>query len=96
VTAVVHSHSQSVAPFSITTVQMRAIFHMEAFIGDGLPNFEIRDAQKGTDLLVKTPFLGEALARTLGMNPAALMREHGAVNRSRRSRGQGPGSGAGL
>jgi HCOMODA/2-hydroxy-3-carboxy-muconic semialdehyde decarboxylase len=57
VTAVVHSHSQSVVPFSITTVQMRAIFHMAAFVGDGLPNFEIRDAQKGTDLLVKTPYL---------------------------------------
>jgi ribulose-5-phosphate 4-epimerase/fuculose-1-phosphate aldolase len=79
VTAVVHSHSQSVVPFSITTVQMRAIFHMAAFIGDGLPNFEIRDAQKGTDLLVKTPFLGAALARTLGVKPAALMRGHGAV-----------------
>lgn len=79
VTAVVHSHSQSVVPFSITTVQMRAIFHMAAFIGDGLPNFEIRDAQKGTDLLVKTPYLGQALARTLGVKPAALMRGHGAV-----------------
>lgn len=79
VTAVVHSHSQSVVPFSITTVQLRAIFHMAAFIGDGLPNFEIRDAQKGTDLLVKTPYLGQALAKSLGGKPAALMRGHGAV-----------------
>ena len=79
VTAVVHSHSQSVVPFSITTAPMRAIFHMAAFIGDGLPNFEIRDAQKGTDLLVKTPYLGKALAKTLGPKPAALMRGHGAV-----------------
>jgi HCOMODA/2-hydroxy-3-carboxy-muconic semialdehyde decarboxylase len=79
VTAVVHSHSQSVVPFSITTVPMRAIFHMAAFIGDGLPNFEIRDAQKGTDLLVKTPYLGQALANSLGGKPAALMRGHGAV-----------------
>jgi HCOMODA/2-hydroxy-3-carboxy-muconic semialdehyde decarboxylase len=79
VTAVVHSHSQSVVPFSITKASMRAIFHMAAFIGDGLPNFEIRDAQKGTDLLVKTPYLGQALAKTLGGKPAALMRGHGAV-----------------
>jgi HCOMODA/2-hydroxy-3-carboxy-muconic semialdehyde decarboxylase len=79
VTAVVHSHSQSVVPFSITKAPMRAIFHMAAFIGDGLPNFEIRDAQKGTDLLVKTPYLGQALAKTLGARPAALMRGHGAV-----------------
>jgi HCOMODA/2-hydroxy-3-carboxy-muconic semialdehyde decarboxylase len=79
VMAVVHNHSPSVIPFSVTGVPMRAIFHMAAFIGDGLPNFEIRDVQKGTDLLVKTPPLGKALAKTLGAKPAALMRGHGAV-----------------
>lgn len=79
VLAVVHNHSPSVVPFSVTTEPMRAIFHMAAFVGDGLPNFEIRDAQKGTDLLVKTPYLGQALARTLGSSPAALMRGHGSV-----------------
>jgi HCOMODA/2-hydroxy-3-carboxy-muconic semialdehyde decarboxylase len=52
---------------------------MAAFIGEGVPNFEIRDAQKGTDLLVKTPYLGEALAKALGRSPAALMRGHGSV-----------------
>ncbi len=79
VMAVVHNHSPSVVPFSVTGVPMRALFHMAAFVGDGLPNFEIRDVQKGTDLLVKTPALGSALARTLGAKPAALMRGHGAV-----------------
>jgi HCOMODA/2-hydroxy-3-carboxy-muconic semialdehyde decarboxylase len=58
---------------------MRPLFHMAAFVGEGLPNFEIRDVQRGTDLLVKTPFLGQALARTLGTKPASLMRGHGAV-----------------
>ena len=48
-------------------------------MGEGVPTFEIRDAQEGTDLLVKTPYLGQALARTLGKHPAALMRGHGAV-----------------
>jgi HCOMODA/2-hydroxy-3-carboxy-muconic semialdehyde decarboxylase len=52
---------------------------MAAFVGEGLPNFEIRDVQRGTDLLVKTPELGRALAKTLGPKPAALMRGHGAV-----------------
>ena len=52
---------------------------MAAFIGDGLPNFEIRDVQQGTDLLVKTPPSGAALAQTPGRKPAALMRGHGAV-----------------
>ena len=77
--AVVHNHSPSVVPFSVTTVAMRPLFHMAAFVGEGVPNFEIRDAEKGTDLLVKTPYLGQALAKTLGKCPAALMRGHGSV-----------------
>jgi len=79
VMAVVHNHSPSVVPFSVTDVPMRPLFHMAAFVGEGLPNFEIRDVQRGTDLLVKTPELGRALANTLGPKPAALMRGHGAV-----------------
>jgi len=79
VRAVVHNHSPSVVPFSVTSVPMRPLFHMAAFIGNGVPNFEIRDAEKGTDLLVKTPYLGQALAKTLGGHPTALMRGHGSV-----------------
>jgi HCOMODA/2-hydroxy-3-carboxy-muconic semialdehyde decarboxylase len=58
---------------------MRPIYHMASFIGEGVPNFEIREVEKGTDLLVKSPKLGQALARTLGKSPASLMRGHGAV-----------------
>jgi len=79
VKAVVHNHSPSVVPFSVTTIPLRPLFHMAAFVGAGVPNFEIRDAAKGTDLLVKTPYLGQALAKTLGKSPAALMRGHGSV-----------------
>jgi HCOMODA/2-hydroxy-3-carboxy-muconic semialdehyde decarboxylase len=79
VNAVVHNHSPSVVPFSVTAVAMRPLFHMAAFVGEGLPNFEIRDAERGTDLLVKTPYLGQALAKALGGCPAALMRGHGSV-----------------
>ena len=79
VIAVVHNHSPSVVPFSVTGVKMRALFHMASFVGEGLPNFEIRKAKKGSDLLVRTPQLGAALARTLGKKPAALMRGHGSV-----------------
>lgn len=77
--SVVHNHSPSVIPFSIAGVALRPVFHMAAFVGLGVPNFEIRDAQAGTDLLVKTPYLGQALAKTLGDKPAALMRGHGAT-----------------
>jgi ribulose-5-phosphate 4-epimerase/fuculose-1-phosphate aldolase len=79
VMSVVHNHSPSVVPFSVTRVKMRALFHMASFVGDGLPNFEIRDVQKGTDLLVRNPKLGAALAKTLGKKSAALMRGHGSV-----------------
>ena len=79
VMCVVHNHSPSVVPFSVTGVPMRALYHMAAFVGDGLPNFEIRDVRKGTDLLVKDATLGKALAATLGSKPAALMRGHGSV-----------------
>jgi len=77
--AVVHNHSPSVVPFSVTGVPMRALWHMAAFIGDGLPNWEIRDVRKGTDLLVRDAMLGASLAKTLGAKPAALMRGHGSV-----------------
>ena len=79
VMSVVHNHSPSVVPFSVTGVPMKALFHMASFIGDGLPVFEVRDFRKGTDLLVKDAFLGNALAKILGDKPAALMRGHGAT-----------------
>jgi HCOMODA/2-hydroxy-3-carboxy-muconic semialdehyde decarboxylase len=79
VMSVVHNHSPSVVPFSVTGVKMRALFHMASFIGDGLPVFEIRKVKKGSDLLVRDPKLGAALAKTLGKQAAALMRGHGSV-----------------
>ncbi|HZD21443.1 MAG TPA: class II aldolase/adducin family protein [Burkholderiales bacterium] len=79
VLAVVHNHSPSVVPFSVTGVPMRALWHMAAFVGDGLPNWEIRSVRKGTDLLVRDGVLGASLAKSLGTKPAALMRGHGSV-----------------
>jgi len=79
VTSVVHNHSHAVIPFSVTGVPMRPIFHMAAFVGLGVPVFEIRDVEQGTNLLVLNNKLGAALAGVLGGHPAALMRGHGAV-----------------
>jgi ribulose-5-phosphate 4-epimerase/fuculose-1-phosphate aldolase len=79
VLAVVHNHSPSVVPFSVSGVPMRALWHMAAFVGDGLPNWEIRKVRKGTDLLVRDSVLGASLAKSLGRKPAALMRGHGSV-----------------
>jgi ribulose-5-phosphate 4-epimerase/fuculose-1-phosphate aldolase len=79
VQAVVHNHSPSVIPFGVTTVPLRPLFNTGAFIGEGIPTFEIRDFQESGDLIIKTPYLGASLAKTLGAKPAALMRGHGSV-----------------
>src|SRR5919197_1739831 len=55
VLAVVHNHSPSVVPFSVTGVPLRALWHMAAFVGDGVPVFDIRVAAgEATDMLVRT------------------------------------------
>ena len=77
--AIVHNHSHAVVPFSCTSCQMRPLFHMAAFIGLGIPNWDIREAQPGSDMLVRNAMLGQSLARKLGPHPAALMRGHGSV-----------------
>jgi ribulose-5-phosphate 4-epimerase/fuculose-1-phosphate aldolase len=80
VNAIVHCHSPSLIPFGVTGVALRPLYHMSAFLGGGVPVFDIRKAANGpTDMLVRTPELGKALAQSLGSHPAALMRGHGAV-----------------
>ena len=80
VTCVVHNHSPSVIPFGVSTVPLRPLYHMSAFLGGGVPVFDIKTAAGGpTDMLVRTAALGRALAQTLGARPVALMRGHGAV-----------------
>ena len=79
VMAIVHNHSHSVVPFSCTGCPLRPIFHMAAFIGLGVPNWDIRESQQGSDMLVRNSVLGASLAAKLGQHPAALMRGHGSV-----------------
>jgi ribulose-5-phosphate 4-epimerase/fuculose-1-phosphate aldolase len=79
VMAVVHNHSPSVIPFCCTNTPLQPIFHMSAFVGLGIPNWDIREAKEGTDMLVRDSYLGASLAKKLGKHPAALMRGHGAV-----------------
>lgn len=78
VQAIVHSHSNSVVPFSVTKTPLRPICHMAGFLGRHVPVFEIRNAAgDGTDLLIKNQALGVALAKTLDQNTVVLMRGHG-------------------
>jgi len=79
VNAIVHHHAPTAVAFGVTETPLRAVYHMAAFLGDGLPLFDIRDLAGPTDMLVRTPEQARALAGSVGPGPAALMRGHGAV-----------------
>jgi ribulose-5-phosphate 4-epimerase/fuculose-1-phosphate aldolase len=79
VNAVVHSHSPTVIPFSVTKVKLRPLCHMSAFLKADVPNFEIRDCDGMTDLLIRNAKHGSGLAHVLGQHDLALMRGHGNV-----------------
>jgi ribulose-5-phosphate 4-epimerase/fuculose-1-phosphate aldolase len=79
VKAVVHCHTPSVIPFGVTDVPLRPMFGLSGFLAEGVPVFEIRKSFGMTDLLIRDPARGRALAATLGNKPVALMRGHGAV-----------------
>jgi ribulose-5-phosphate 4-epimerase/fuculose-1-phosphate aldolase len=79
VMAVVHSHAPSVVASSVSTVQLRPIYHMSAFLLRGASVFDMRVHFGCTDLLVRTPEQGAALALTLGNGYVSLMRGHGFV-----------------
>ncbi len=80
VKSVVHFHAPPVVLMSVSGEPLRPIYHMAAYLGDGVPLFDIRkSAGKMTNMLVADAALGRALAQTLGNKPAALMRGHGAV-----------------
>jgi ribulose-5-phosphate 4-epimerase/fuculose-1-phosphate aldolase len=79
VNAVVHSHSPTVVPFTVTRAKLRPLLHNAGFLGLGAPLFEIRKSVgDGTDLMILTPDLGKDLAKKLGKDAAVvLMRGHG-------------------
>jgi HCOMODA/2-hydroxy-3-carboxy-muconic semialdehyde decarboxylase len=81
VTSVVHSHSPAVVPFGVVPeAPLRPICHMSGFLADAAPVFEIRDtAGPATDMLIRTPALGAALADRLGPAAVVLMRGHGST-----------------
>lgn len=79
VMAVVHSHSMSVIPFACTQVRLKPLFHMAGFLGEGSAHFEIRDSGGDTDMLISSPYLGQALAHSLGRHSCVLMRGHGST-----------------
>ncbi|TFV85870.1 class II aldolase/adducin family protein [Blastococcus sp. CT_GayMR16] len=80
VQAVVHSHSPAVIPFGVAGTPLRPVLHMAGFLAPEVPVFEARDTLgPASDLLVRTPESGAALARALGGASVVLMRGHGAT-----------------
>ncbi len=80
VRAIVHSHSAAVIPFGVSTVALRPVLHMAGFLAPAAPVFEIRHfAGPATDLLIRSPDLGAALAASLREACVVLMRGHGAT-----------------
>jgi HCOMODA/2-hydroxy-3-carboxy-muconic semialdehyde decarboxylase len=79
VNAVVHSHSPTVIPFSVTGEPLKAISSVASFLVDEPPVWEIRDVGIVQGMLVANNEQGASLAKTLGNKPVALMRGHGNV-----------------
>jgi len=79
VAAVVHCHAPPLIPFGVARTKLQPLYHMSAYLGAGTPVFDIREAAGMTDMLIRTPALGAALAETLGDKPLVLMRGHGAT-----------------
>jgi ribulose-5-phosphate 4-epimerase/fuculose-1-phosphate aldolase len=77
VKAIVHNHCPSTIPFGSSSIPLRPIYHMAAFIGESVPIFEIRKNAGMTDLLVSDSTKGRALAQALGDKTCVLMRGHG-------------------
>ena len=80
VVSVVHCHARPLIPFGVAKgARLRPMFHMCGFLGCGVPIFEVRETGGMTDMLIRTPALGQALAVSLGDKNVVLMRGHGAT-----------------
>jgi ribulose-5-phosphate 4-epimerase/fuculose-1-phosphate aldolase len=73
--SVVHTHSPTVVPFSVTNEPLRPI--RAGFFYPEVPVFDTRDAAGWTDLLISNRELGRALAEKLAGNSVVLLRGHG-------------------
>ena len=94
VNAIVHSHSPSVIPFSVTDVPMKAMFHTAAFIAEGVPVFDADAAVHAlyagqAAALIEAAFPGTtsggavdraALSKAVAGDPAALQRLEGLMH----------------
>src|SRR5262249_52177909 len=73
VNSVLHSHSPTVIPFSVSQVPLRPVMNQAGFLHPDVPVFEMRRVAGSRSLLVTNAELGKALAETLGNRPVALL-----------------------
>lgn len=77
--AIVHSHSPTVITFSVSSVPLRALSSLSAFIMQGVPIWDYRRLGVERGPLVDDASRGRDLAETLGTKAVVLMRNHGAT-----------------
>jgi ribulose-5-phosphate 4-epimerase/fuculose-1-phosphate aldolase len=79
VMAVCHNHSPSLIPFCNSETRLRPMVGNAAFLGEGVPVFDIRSVDDDGDLNVCTVTQASAMARALGSHAIVLLRGHGVV-----------------
>jgi len=89
VNSVIHSHSENVLPFTISSVPMRPAFHIAGFLGRSVSVWDIQESYEEDslqDMLVNSVPLGSSLANAFDGSPVdaekttssvVLMRSHG-------------------
>ena len=78
INCVIHAHTESILPFTVTDTPFIPVFHNASEIGTDVPRWDIRTRfGDGTDLLVSNQEHGRDLAAALGENSLILMRGHG-------------------
>ncbi len=85
VMSIVHAHTPEFVGFGQSSIAMRTVFNRVSFIGNGLPNYDIRKytgggpAPVGCNHCISTPELGQAMVKELGRQQAVLLYGHGIV-----------------
>jgi HCOMODA/2-hydroxy-3-carboxy-muconic semialdehyde decarboxylase len=75
--SVVHNHSHSVIPFTVTGEKLRPIVHSSAVIGRDVPVWDPQNSFGDTNLLIANMEMARDFAGVLAKNRGALMRGHG-------------------
>ena len=77
VQSIVHSHSHSVIPYTVTEEKLRPVVHSCATIGRHIPVWDAQSSFGDTNMLISSMEMGRDFANVLGTNNACLMRGHG-------------------